>query len=95
VGHWEGDALIVETIGYKDGLWLDLKGDPLGSSGRTIERITRPNFGSLKVELTVDDPEFYTNRWTATRYLKIALDTDLIEDVCNENERSWAHMGGK
>jgi hypothetical protein len=95
VGHWEGDALVVETVGYKDGLWLDLKGDPLTSTGHTIERIRRPNYGNLVVELTVDDPKVYTRPWKATRYLKIALNSELIEDICNENEKSLVHMVGK
>jgi hypothetical protein len=95
VGHWEGDTLVVETIGYRDGLWLDLRGDPLTASGRTIERIRRPNFGNLQVEFTVEDPKVYTRPWSATRYLKIALDTELLEDICNENERSFVHMVGK
>lgn len=94
-GHWEGDALVVETTGYKDGLWLDLKGDPLTSSGRTIERIRRPNYGSLEVEFTVEDPKVYTRSWQGKRYLKIMLDTELIEDICNENEKSFQHIFGK
>ena len=95
VGHWEGDTLVVETIGYQDGLWLDLKGDPLTSSGRTIERIRRPNYGSLEVELTVNDPSVYTRPWNARRHLHIMLDTELIPDICNENERSFTHIFGK
>ncbi len=95
VGHWEGDTLVVETTGYKDGLWLDLKGDPLTSAGRTVERIRRPNYGTLEVELTVDDPAVYMRPWKAKRYLKLALDTELIEDICNENEKSFQHMVGK
>lgn len=94
-GRWEGDTLVVETSGYKDGLWLDLKGDPLTAEGRTTERIRRPNFGRLEVQLTVDDPKAYTRPWSATRYLRIALDTELMEDICNENERSSVHMVGK
>jgi hypothetical protein len=92
VGHWEGDALVVETIGYKDGLWLDLKGDPLTSAGRTTERIRRPTYGNLEVDLTVDDPSQYTRAWHAKRYLHIMLDTELIEDICNENEKSLTHI---
>ena len=94
-GHWDGDTLVVETAGYKDGLWLDLKGDPITSEGRTTERIRRPKFGRLEVQLTVDDPKAYTRPWSATRYLRIALDSELMEDICNENERSSAHMVGK
>jgi len=95
VGHWEGDTLVVETTGYKDGLWLDLKGDPLTSEATTIERIRRPNFGNLEVQITVNDPKAYTRPWSTKRYLKIALNTELIEDICNENERSMQHMVGK
>jgi hypothetical protein len=95
VGHWEGDVLVVETTGYKDGLWLDLKGDPLTSSGRTIERIRRPTWGSLEVDLTVDDTKVYTRPWHAKRYLHSLLDTELIEDICNENEKSFIHIFGK
>jgi len=94
-GRWEGDALVVHTAGFKDGLWLDLKGDPLTEEGRITERIRRPNFGRLEVQLSVDDPKAYTRPWSATRYLRIALDTELLEDICNENERSLAHMVGK
>jgi hypothetical protein len=95
VGHWEGDALVVETTGYKNGLWLDLKGDPLTEEGRTTERIRRPKFGRLEVQLTVNDPKAYTRPWSATRYLTLALDTELIEDVCNENNKNLPHMVGK
>lgn len=95
VGHWEGDELVVETTGYKDGLWLDLKGDPLTSEGRTIERIRRPSFGRLEIQVTVNDPKAYTKPWTATRYMRIALDTELIEDICNENNKNLPHMVGK
>jgi hypothetical protein len=95
VGHWEGDTLVVETVGFKDGLWLDLRGDPLTDEAHTVERIRRPNYGNLEVEITVDDPKAYTRPWKAKRYLKIALDTELIEDICNENERSSTHMVGK
>ena len=94
-GRWEGDTLVVQTTGFKDGLWLDLKGDPLTTEGRVTERIRRPNYGRLEVQLTVDDPKAYTRPWSATRYLRIALDTELLEDICNENERSFAHMVGK
>jgi len=95
VGHWEGDTLVVETTGYKDGLWLDLKGDPLTEEGRTIERIRRPNYGRLEVQVTVNDPKAYTRPWSAMRYLRIALDTELIEDICNENNKNLPHMVGK
>ena len=57
VGRWEGDTLVVDSIGFRDDLWLDLRGSPLTSAGRVRERITRPDFGHLNIEVTVDDPK--------------------------------------
>ena len=94
VGRWEGDTLVVETIGYKDDLRLDLWGHPLTDQARTIERIRRVNYGNLEVELTVDDPKAYTKPWTVTIKLSVVLNTDLLEYICNENEKSLQHMVG-
>jgi hypothetical protein len=94
VGKWDGDALVVETSGYKDGQWLDIMGHPLTDQARTVERIRRVNYGALQVELTVDDPKAYTKPWTTTFKLSLAINTDLLEYVCNENEKSLQHMVG-
>ena len=94
VGRWDGDTLVVETIGFKDESWLDLWGHPLTAQARTIERIRRINYGNLEVALTVDDPKAYTKPWTATIKLALALNTELLEYVCNENEKSLQHMIG-
>jgi hypothetical protein len=94
VGKWDGDTLVVETSGYKDGQWLDIAGHPLTDQARTIERIRRVNYGTLQVELTVDDPKAYTKPWTTMFKLSLAINTDLLEYVCNENEKSLQHMVG-
>ena len=94
VGRWEGDTLVVETIGFKDDQWLDGWGHPLTHQARTIERIRRANYGSLEVDLTVDDPKAYTKPWTVTIKLSLVLNTDLLEYICNENEKSYRHMVG-
>ena len=94
VGRWEGEALVVETIGFKDDSWLDLFGHPLTAQARTFERIRRINYGNLEVALTVDDPKAYTKPWTATIKLALALNIELLEYVCNENEKSLQHMIG-
>ena len=94
VGRWDGDTLEVETIGFKDDSWLDLFGHPLTAHARTIERIRRIDYGNLEVALTVDDPKAYTRPWTATIKLALALNTELLEYVCNENEKSLQHMIG-
>jgi hypothetical protein len=94
VGKWEGDTLVVETIGYKEN-WLDFQGRPLTEQARTIERIRRVNYGTLEVEMTIDDPKAYTKPWkTLTIKLALLLNTDLLEYICNENEKSLPHMVG-
>jgi hypothetical protein len=94
VGKWEGDTLVVETIGYKEN-WLDFQGRPLTEQARTIERIRRVNYGTLEVEMTIDDPKAYTKPWkTLPVKLALLLNTDLLEYICNENEKSLPHMVG-
>jgi hypothetical protein len=92
VGHWEGDTLVVETTGFRDDVWLDVEGSPMTSQAKMIERFSRPDFGHLKIDITVDDPKAYTHPWTVTVNQKIMLNTNLIEFICNENEQSDRHF---
>jgi hypothetical protein len=95
VGKWDGDTLVVESIGFKDGLWLDISGTPLTDAARVTERFRRPNFGSLEIEVTVDDRKAYTKPWSIQVDQTIALDTDMLEFVCKENEKDVPHLVGK
>lgn len=95
VGHWDGDTLVVETNGFRDDVWLDVQGSPLTSAGRMIERFRRPDYGHLQIDVTVEDPKSYTKPWTVRINQRIMLDTQLIEFVCQENERDDAHLVGK
>lgn len=92
VGHWERDTLVIETSGFRDDLWLDMKGDPLTSAATVIERIRRPTFGTLQIELTVNDPKAYTKPWTVRLEARAVIDTELIDEICLENEKSLQHM---
>jgi hypothetical protein len=92
VGHWDGDTLVVETIGFRDDLWLDASGDPLTEQGKIIEHIRRPTYGSLEVEITIDDPKAYTAPWTVKVNQPLVLDSELIDYYCLENERDSVHM---
>lgn len=94
-GKWEGDALVVETSGFRDLGWLDVEGSPLSDAGRITERFSRPDFGHLEIEVTIDDPKAYTKPWTVTIHQRILLNTELIEFVCLENERDAPHLAGK
>jgi hypothetical protein len=95
IGHWEGDTLVVETTGFRDDVWLDINGSPLTNAGKTIERFRRPNYGSLEIEVTVDDPKVYTKPFTVEVNQRLMPDTELIEFICNENDRSGPHLIGK
>ena len=95
IGHWEGDTFVVETIGQNGRTWLDMKGLP-GSEGlKVTERFTRPRVGHMDVEVTIDDPTFYTKPWNVTLKWSLLPDTDLIESICEENNRDPRHMVGK
>jgi hypothetical protein len=95
IGHWDGDTLVVETNGFRDDVWLDVEGSPLTNTGKMTERFRRVNYGNLEIEVTVEDPKAYTKPWTVMIRQKVMLDTDLIEFICNENEKSDAHLVGK
>ena len=87
--------MVVETIGFRDGLWADYDGSPITTAAKITERFRRVNFGSLELEMTVDDPKAYTKPWTAKIDLSFQLNSDLLEYVCLEGERDSAHMVGK
>jgi hypothetical protein len=93
LGRWEGDELVVETRGINGKQWLDHGGLPTSDRLTVIERFRRPTFGALEIELTIDDPTYYTRPWTVKTAASLRLDTELFEFICNENERSTQHMG--
>jgi len=92
---WEGDTLVVETIGFRDGLWLDISGTPLTGAAKVTERYRRPSFGKLEIDVTVDDPKAYTKPWSIRVNQKYAADTEVMEFYCNENNRDVEHLVGK
>ncbi len=93
--RWEGDALVVESNGFRDGLWADYFGSPLTDQARITERFRRPNFGSMEVDVTVNDPKAYTKPWTVKLTWELVNGTELMEYVCMENEKDTGHMVGK
>jgi hypothetical protein len=92
---WDGDALVVQTTGFRDGIWLDVRGDPLTDAAKVTERLHRADFGHLETDLTVDDPKAYTKPWTVKLNQRLAADTDLLDYICLENEKDMKHMVGK
>jgi hypothetical protein len=94
-GKWDGDTLVVESNGFRDGLWLDRSGSPLTDAAKLTERFRRVNYGKLEIEITVDDPKAYAAPWTVKLNQFIALDTDLLDYICVENEKDVKHLVGR
>ena len=94
VGRWEGDTLVVETVGYSEDFWLDRTGLPHTEKLRTVERFTRTDFNSLKYEATVDDPGAYTAVWTGGFIMRWSPGTEPWEYICQDNNRSPQGMVG-
>jgi hypothetical protein len=90
--RWDGDTLVVQTTGFRDDLWLDMSGSPMTGAATMTERIRRPNFGTLEIALTVADPKAYTRPWTVSLTQTLAVDLELIDEFCLENEKSYQRM---
>jgi hypothetical protein len=84
---WSGDTLIIDTIGLRDDTWIDWNGSVVTESAKVREQIRRPDFGHLEIQVTVDDPKAYTRPWTVNLKQRIVVDTDLIDEICLENEK--------
>jgi hypothetical protein len=94
IGRWEDDWFVVDTRGFNDKSWIDDSGRPHTEALHTIERFRRRDFGHMDLEITIDDPQAYTKPWSFPLQFEFLPDTDIIEDVC-ENEKDAAHAAGK
>jgi len=94
VGRWDGDAFVVETMGFNDQTWMDDSGLPHSDALRTTERFRRRDFGHLDLQITFDDAKTFTMPWSVNLAFNIQPDTELIESIC-ENELDAKHMVGK
>ena len=91
-GKWSGDTLVIDTIGVRDDTWIDWNGSVITEAAKVREQIRRPNYGHLDIEVTVDDPKAYTKPWTVKLKQRIVVDTELVDEMCLENEQSLQHM---
>jgi len=90
--HWEGDTLVVRTAGFRDNLWIDMHGSPMSDAATMTEKMRRPNLGTLEIELTIDDPKVYTRPFTVNLRQSLEADTELVDEFCLENEKSYERM---
>jgi hypothetical protein len=96
VGRWEGDTLVVETTGVRGDGWHDIDGSPQTEAVKYTERFRRLNYGTMKIDVTIDDPKAYTAPFTVRVNQKLMvderLDAELIEFICAENEKDVERM---
>jgi hypothetical protein len=95
IGRWEGDTFVVETAGFNGKAWLDQAGHPGSESMRLIERYRRRDFGHLDLEMIIEDPKLYTRPWSIYADLVLQVDTELLEFICEENEKDADRLVGK
>jgi len=95
VGKWEGDTLVVDTVGFNDKAWLDVLGHPRSESMRLTERYHRRDFGHMDVEMTFDDAKMYTKPFTIKVTHQLIPDSDILEYFCAENEKDRAHQAAR
>ncbi len=91
-GKWSGDTLVIDSIGFRDDTWIDWNGSVLTEAAKVQEQIRRPDFGHLDIQVTVDDPKAYTKPWTVQLRQRIVVDTELVDEMCLENEQSLQHL---
>jgi hypothetical protein len=93
VGRWEGDTFVVKTSGFNDQGWLDIAGHPATEHLRVTERCRRRDFGHMDIEMTIDDPMTYRKPWTMTLPVTLSADNELLEYICNENNKYFELVG--
>jgi len=95
IGRWEGDTLVVDTTGFNDRFWFDFAGHPHTEQLHTIERYRRLDMGTLEDEVTVEDPGAYAKPFTLLARMPLLENQEIIEYVCNENNKDVIHILGK
>ena len=90
--RWDGDTLVVNSIGFREDQWLDAAGSPLTDVAKVTERFRRPTYGRMQIEITVDDRKAYASPWTVNVELAIVPDTEMLDSQCLENEKDIPHL---
>jgi len=95
IGNWEGDTFVVESNGFNGKAWMDTNGHPTTDALHLVERYHRKDFGHLEIQIDIDDPKAYTKPWTVHEVAVYQPDTELLEYICEENNRDPGHFVGK
>jgi hypothetical protein len=92
--HWDGDTLVVDTIGFNDISWVDAAGHPHTKQMHLIERFHRRDYGNLEIGITIEDPGALAKPWTMNRVAALETKMEMTEYVCNENNQDPEHLDG-
>jgi hypothetical protein len=95
IGSWDGDTMVIDTIGFNDKFWFDFAGHPHTEQLHVVERYRRPDLGHLEFETTITDPGAYTRPFTMYGHSALEVNTELFEYICNENNQDVPHITGK
>ena len=95
VGSWDGDTLVVDTIGFNDKFWFDFAGHPHTGKLHITERYRRTDLGHLESEVTIDDAGAYTKPFTMYGHFPLQTNAEIMEYICNENNQDVSHIVGK
>ena len=94
IGHYEGDTMVVDTVGFNDLFWFDFRGHPHSEKLHTVERYTRTSLGQLEVETLLEDPVYYTQPFKIKFTARLMPGADLMEYICQENNQDVHHIQG-
>jgi hypothetical protein len=92
IGRWEGDTLVIDTVGYNERFWIDRTGLPHTEKLHTVERFTRTDYNTIKYEVLIEDPDVYTRPWSGGFDLRWSPDTELFEYICQDNNTATEYM---
>jgi len=95
IGAWDGDTLVVDTVGFNDKFWFSFAGHPHTEQLHVIERYHRRDLGNLDIDITILDPGAYTEPWKIKRTSVLAAGWEIKEYICNENNQDAEHLVGK
>jgi hypothetical protein len=93
IGHWEGDTLVVDTVGFNEKMWFDAEGDPHTTQLHTIERFTRVSRDRLRYDVTIDDPGAYTRPWSSGFFMDWS-EGETFQFVCQDENYAYDLMVG-
>jgi hypothetical protein len=93
-GRWDGDTLVIDTVGFNEKFWIDRQGTPHTDKLHMTEKLTRTDYNTIKYDVTIDDPGAYTRPWSSGFNFRWTTNSELFEYVCQDNNYAPELMVG-